>query len=130
MLEAINQNCSGCRTCLLACAIQNQGEVNPKKAALAIEGHFPAPGGYEVRLCNQCGACADVCPVEAIQLVDGAYRIDREECSGCGACIDECPQGVIFRHPDSEIPIKCVDCGLCVEVCPRGAIISTGEATS
>jgi ferredoxin len=66
-----------------------------------------------VKLCDQCGACADVCPVEAISR-NGAFLIDPDECTGCGACVDECPNGVIFMHPDSEVPIKCTDCGACV----------------
>ena len=130
MLSALHENCSGCRTCLLACAVQNMQEVNPKKAALAIKGHFPAPGGYQVQLCTQCGVCADTCPAEAIKEVEGAYVIDPDECTGCGTCVDECPFGVIFMHADSKVPIKCTDCGACAQICPRGAIIHSKEAAS
>ena len=130
MLSALHENCSGCRICLLACAVQNMHEENPKKAALAIKGNFPSPGGYQVLLCNQCGACAEVCPMEAIKESGGIYLIDRDECSGCGLCVEECPLGVIFLHPDSEVPIKCTGCGACVELCPRGAIVYTEEAAS
>jgi Fe-S-cluster-containing hydrogenase component 2 len=42
--------------------------------------------------CTGCGACVEVCPVEAIALVDGKAHIDEETCIGCGACADECPQ--------------------------------------
>ena len=122
MLKAIPERCSGCRTCLVACAMRNFQEVNPKKAALSVEGAFPSPGGYSIRLCDQCGACAEVCPSEAISPHNGVYLIDAESCTGCGACVDECPNQVMFMHPDSEVPIKCTACGECVEICPRSAL--------
>jgi len=48
-LYADNAKCSGCRACLVACSLHLFGENNPKKAALAIVPHFPAPGTFEVR---------------------------------------------------------------------------------
>ena len=68
---AIHTNCSGCSTCRLVCAIENFMEVNSAKSLLNIEGRFPAPGDYHIHICDQCGACAEVCPVEAIQMVNG-----------------------------------------------------------
>ena len=41
--------------------------------------------------CTMCGACVDVCPVEAISEGDPKYIIDPELCTDCGVCIDECP---------------------------------------
>ncbi len=43
--------------------------------------------------CVACGACADVCPCEAITEGDGIYVIDAEKCADCGACADACPVG-------------------------------------
>ena len=43
-LKAIHENCSGCGVCRVVCALENFREVNPAKAALRIEGRFPAPG--------------------------------------------------------------------------------------
>jgi ferredoxin len=40
--------------------------------------------------CTACGACAEVCPVDAIS-VDESAKVDAELCSECGACVDECP---------------------------------------
>jgi Fe-S-cluster-containing hydrogenase component 2 len=45
--------------------------------------------------CTGCEACVDVCPVEAISMVDGVANIDQDECTECGTCIDECPVGAI-----------------------------------
>jgi len=41
--------------------------------------------------CTMCGACKDVCPVEAIKEGDPKYIIDADECIDCGACAGECP---------------------------------------
>jgi ferredoxin len=41
--------------------------------------------------CTACGACKDVCPVEAISEGDPKYKIDAEACTDCGMCADECP---------------------------------------
>ncbi|MCF8104775.1 MAG: 4Fe-4S dicluster domain-containing protein [Desulfohalobiaceae bacterium] len=121
-LRAIHENCSGCRTCLLACSIVNFEETNPAKSVLRIEGLFPDPGRYRVRLCNQCGLCAEACPVEAISEQDGIYRVDEELCTQCLECVKACPQGVMRTHTGLQTPFKCTLCQECVEACPRGAI--------
>lgn len=41
--------------------------------------------------CLGCGACVAMCPVEAIELVDGVAKIDQEKCISCGACQGSCP---------------------------------------
>jgi len=97
-------------------------ENNPKKAALRVQGKFPAPGAYKVRFCTQCGECARVCPVGAIEEKKGIYRINSEKCTGCWTCVQACPEEAIFLHKDSTVPIKCVWCGACMEICPRRVI--------
>ena len=44
--------------------------------------------------CIKCGACAPVCPVEAIAEGDAQYGID-EKCIDCGSCASTCPVGAI-----------------------------------
>lgn len=121
-LAVRNDLCSGCRTCLLVCALENFGKNNPKLGLLRIVGRFPSPGGYEVRMCDECGACRDACPVEAIREVDGRLRVDDELCTGCLSCVDACPHGVMTYHPSLAAPVKCTHCGMCAAYCPTGAI--------
>jgi len=122
-LQAIHENCSGCGVCRLICAIENFREVNPSMALLKIEGRFPAPGDYRIHVCDQCGQCAQVCPVEAIFVENGIYILDKSECTACMACVEACPHGVLMAHPRLETPAKCNLCGQCVELCPRRALV-------
>lgn len=45
--------------------------------------------------CTGCGACVEVCPVEAIALADGKACVDEERCTGCETCIGACTEGAI-----------------------------------
>lgn len=45
--------------------------------------------------CIGCGACVDVCPVQALRLVNGLAEVDSTRCTACEACADTCPQHAI-----------------------------------
>jgi len=40
--------------------------------------------------CTACGACVEVCPVEALK-VNEKCKVDADTCIDCGTCCDECP---------------------------------------
>lgn len=123
LFQLIHENCSGCGTCRITCALENFKQVNPSMALLRIQGRFPEPGDYRIHFCDQCGACAEACPVEAIELKSGIYVVNAEECTGCMICVDVCPNEVMFEHRGTGTPVKCVGCGACAQICPRGAIV-------
>lgn len=126
-LEAIHANCSGCGVCRQVCTLENFRQLNPARSLLRIEGRFPSPGDYRIRFCDQCGLCAETCPEDAIQMVDGAYRVEADACSACMACVEACPQEVMMVHPDREAPVKCSLCGKCADLCPRRALVLVDE---
>ncbi len=45
--------------------------------------------------CTGCGQCVDVCPTEAIAIVDEKAKIEAEECICCETCLDECAVGAL-----------------------------------
>ncbi|MBQ8836214.1 MAG: RnfABCDGE type electron transport complex subunit B [Clostridia bacterium] len=49
--------------------------------------------------CVGCGDCADVCPADAICVVDGVARVDSRLCIGCGKCAKTCPKHIISLVP-------------------------------
>jgi Fe-S-cluster-containing hydrogenase component 2 len=46
--------------------------------------------------CCYCGTCSNVCPQNAIELLDrGIVEVDYNTCTGCGLCVKVCPIGAI-----------------------------------
>ncbi|WP_319541225.1 EFR1 family ferrodoxin [uncultured Pseudodesulfovibrio sp.] len=78
---------------------------------LVVPGEHPYGGATELwdvdfiavsHQCEQCGACAAVCPVGAIDSQDSAL-IDQVKCITCCACIKKCPQKARSMKPG---PVK------------------------
>ena len=99
-------------------------------------------------MCQGCLAhpCKEVCPKDAISIVQGKSFIDQEKCIKCGKCADECPYGAIlkFERPCAEACgmdaigsdelgrakidyDKCVSCGMCLVNCPFAAIADKSQ---
>ena len=45
--------------------------------------------------CTGCGGCREVCPPQAIVLLDQKAVIEVEFCEECGFCAAECPTDAI-----------------------------------
>jgi uncharacterized protein (DUF362 family)/ferredoxin len=45
--------------------------------------------------CKACGACAEVCPPQAISVTDKKIRIDYRRCIRCYCCQEVCPEGAV-----------------------------------
>ena len=100
--------------------------------------------GFEInKNCRGCLAhrCIDVCPKDAIEVVNKKAHINKDKCVDCGKCQAACPFsavtnrvrpceqackiGAISKSPTGEAQIdraKCISCGACAYQCPFGAI--------
>lgn len=79
--------------------------------------------------CDGCDACANLCPHEAIRLVNSDegtrhYQIEANRCSGCGVCEDVCEQEAIsllhwVASQQTSVSLKtgrCRRCGISYHV--------------
>ena len=46
--------------------------------------------------CIGLGDCTKVCKFDAIHIVDGVAKVDKDKCTGCGACANICPKKAIM----------------------------------
>ena len=91
--------------------------------------------------CIGLGDCTKVCKFDAIHIVDGVAKVDKDKCTGCGACANICPKHVIMidaggpRKPvvmcsnQDKGPVamkacttSCIACGMCERTCKFDAI--------
>ena len=65
----------------------------------------------ELTECIGCGACADICPVDAVKMVEDKPEVDMDWCIGCGVCAVACPAGVISikRRLENQPPESFAD---------------------
>lgn len=56
--------------------------------------------------CMGCGACAEICPVDALRLENDVVVLDKDWCIGCGVCAVSCPTEAvsIVRRTDRRAP--------------------------
>ena len=111
--------CIGCGLCEEICSKAYFKENNREKSAIMVE----KSDTNEINVCNQCGACIDICQVMALSRgKNGVVRIDKKECVGCFMCVGFCPSLSMRQQDDYIEPFKCIACGLCAKDCPTGAI--------
>ena len=76
-----------CNCCKHACPIIQSlrfGGINLGAPSRFVIAHDP-------ETCIACGACADICPMDALVLTDGGLSVGQDRCIGCGVCIRTCP---------------------------------------
>ena len=103
------------------------------------KGWFSSPNACMFG-CMGLGDCVDACQFDAIGIVDGIAKVNRENCVACGACVGACPQKIIRLVPEkSQVHVlcsstdkgavakkncdnACIGCTKCTTVCNFDAI--------
>ena len=94
-------------------------EKAPKMPYMPLEKISTAAGTSKLHAtdkCVGCGACANVCPMSCVKLVDHAPAWEGE-CCMCLACLHHCPQGAVeyadqtagkrrYLNPDARPRLK------------------------
>lgn len=133
------QHCTACQLCVSVCPNQ---VLRPSSDLMKL---MQPEMSYERGYCRpECVKCAEVCPTDAIHLVDiaekSAVQIGhavwiKENCicitdgMNCGNCARHCPTGAIqmvASDPEDDdsvkIPVvnaeRCIGCGACENLCP------------
>ncbi len=45
--------------------------------------------------CDDCLACIDICPMDAVSANEGYAAVDLDRCIGCGVCVSKCPTNAV-----------------------------------
>jgi len=86
----IQHNCNCC-----GCACWNVGSIRRRKIPRDVLMAVYFTRETDEDLCNGCGACAEICPVQAVSLEGGRPSVDRDWCIGCGVCSTVCPEAAV-----------------------------------
>ena len=130
--------CTGCRTCEVACKVENGVELGPRwRKVRTVEGDQDGgPYMYHVSMsCNHCEVpvCAEACPSGAItKRPDGIVIVDESKCIGARLCAWACPYDAPQFSEETGKMEKCnfcshrIDAGTggpaCAEACPTKAL--------
>jgi len=123
----IPRNCTGCRTCELACSMVKgkEGVLGHPRINIFANGE----NRYMQMTCLQCAeaACMKICPTDALvrDETTRAVVLLEDRCVGCGLCEVACPFGHIHFEHSLGLPLKCDLCGgapACAKFCPYNAL--------
>lgn len=91
------QKCSGCTSCMLACALVHHGETSLSLSRIQVNqdsfGKYPTD--ISIAQCRQCPypSCLEACPTGALHSDEetGVRTVDASKCIGCERCVNACP---------------------------------------
>ena len=96
-------------------------EDNPSLSRIKVENKATYSN---INVCNQCGACIEVCPTKALERdANGIVQVRKDKCTSCLMCVGFCPSAsMLFNGAKQTEPFKCISCGICAKACPTGAL--------
>jgi Pyruvate/2-oxoacid:ferredoxin oxidoreductase delta subunit len=100
--EKVDTICNCCKCC---CIYLNKLIEMPG----APRGHTPSNYSREIDedKCIRCGVCAQLCPMDAIEVNDTNISFITEKCIGCGVCVYKCPEKALYlvrREKEQDCP--------------------------
>ncbi len=81
-----------CCCCGCCCNVLTSLKKYPKPAEFYHSNFFSYINSVN---CEACLTCIDVCPMDAISVLDGYATINLDRCIGCGVCASKCPANAI-----------------------------------
>lgn len=81
-----------CCCCGCACEILTTAKRLPRPSEFFATNHF---SHVDAGSCTGCGSCVDICPMEALEVIDDVTVVDLDRCIGCGVCVPACPSDAI-----------------------------------
>ena len=96
--DKVKHNCNCC-----GCACWNVGNIRRRKIPRDVLMATYFLRTTDADGCDGCGACVDVCPVQAVALVDDQAVVDEQWCIGCGLCVPRCRQGAAALEPRVDV---------------------------
>ncbi|MDO5518991.1 MAG: RnfABCDGE type electron transport complex subunit B [bacterium] len=111
-------------------------------AAMSVPGTGSKSCSYG---CLGYGSCVKACPFDAIHIVEGIAKVDKEKCVACGKCVVTCPKQLIeLTAYDAEYLVRCksedkgkavkdncsagcIGCGMCQRACEFDAVHVTNN---
>ena len=83
-----------CPVCKVSLERENHLEDNSHQSQHQTHKIMEYPK-VDPEICTGCGACMEICPVDAIVMENGIAKIIVDKCRGCYACQNACPTSAI-----------------------------------
>ncbi len=106
------EKCTGCRRCMIACAMKHHGRIDPDLSRVNVIGFDSQDLNVPV-ICMACDTapCIKVCPMNArIRRANGTVTTNTDVCIGCRACVYICPVGSPRIDPCTGQTMTCDMC--------------------
>lgn len=126
VLKTYPDKCIACHLCESVCSNLYFKVDKAEKSCIRInESSSPT----EMKVCNQCQTCVQVCPTQALSVNhQGVVMLNKKLCIGCLMCVAACPTKTMMHFEGALSPFKCIACGACAKQCPVEALkIETEE---